>query len=143
MQVLMTASKQSQDGTAFHRHFSHPFRPALRSTQPPVQWVPGLSCGVKRPGRGIIHPHYPAQRLKKEWSYISSPHPGLRGLLQDDELYCDRERSVHSVARLRTGRNLLFIVFRLCLQRAYLTVKVSRSLSPGNGYVEFIWNVSV
>jgi len=25
--------------------FSHMSRPALRSTQPPVQWVPGLSRG--------------------------------------------------------------------------------------------------
>jgi hypothetical protein len=31
--------------------FSRPFRPTLRSTQPPVQWVPGdLSPGVKRTG---------------------------------------------------------------------------------------------
>jgi hypothetical protein len=42
----------------FHRHV---FRPALRPTQPPVQWVPGvLSQGVKC-GRGetlTTHPIY-------------------------------------------------------------------------------------
>jgi len=27
------------------RDFPHQFRPALRATQPPVQWVPGLSRG--------------------------------------------------------------------------------------------------
>jgi hypothetical protein len=27
------------------RYFSHLFRPALRPTQPPVQWVPGVSWG--------------------------------------------------------------------------------------------------
>ena len=38
------------------RDFPHPSRPALWPTQPPVQWVPGLSPGVKRPGRGADHP---------------------------------------------------------------------------------------
>ena len=38
------------------RDFRHPSRPAVGPTQPPVQWVPGLSRGVKRPGRGINHP---------------------------------------------------------------------------------------
>jgi hypothetical protein len=39
-------------------------RPALRPTQPPIQWVPGvLSPGVKR-GRGVTlttHPHLVAE----------------------------------------------------------------------------------
>jgi hypothetical protein len=34
---------------------TRPYRP-LGPTQPPVQWVPGLSPGVKRPGRGADHP---------------------------------------------------------------------------------------
>ena len=33
-----------------------PARPALGSTQPPVQRVPGLSRGYRRPGRGA-DPH--------------------------------------------------------------------------------------
>jgi len=33
----------------------HPSRMALGPTQPPLQWVPGLSPGVRRPGRGVDH----------------------------------------------------------------------------------------
>ena len=42
--------------------------------------------GVKRPGRGIEHPHHLASRLKKEQSYTTTPPLGLRGLFQG-ELY--------------------------------------------------------
>jgi hypothetical protein len=37
-------------------HPSIASRPALRPTQPPIQWVPGaLSAGVKRPRREVDH----------------------------------------------------------------------------------------
>ena len=38
------------------RDFPHPTRTALVPTQPPMQWIPRLSWGVKRPGRGVVHP---------------------------------------------------------------------------------------
>ena len=36
--------------------------------------------GVKRPGRGVDHPPHLASRLRKEYSYTSTPPLGLRGL---------------------------------------------------------------
>jgi hypothetical protein len=57
-------------------------RPALGSTQPPIQWVPGVLCpGVKR-GRGVMlttHPHL-VPRLIMSRSYTSSPPRRLRGV---------------------------------------------------------------
>jgi len=62
------------------RDFPHPSRPALRPTQSPIQWLPGISRGQS--GRGVTlttHPHL-APRLKKEKSYTSTPPLDLRGL---------------------------------------------------------------
>jgi len=41
-----------------------PPTPALGPTQPPVQWVPGLSRGLRRPGRGA-DPHLVPKVLEK------------------------------------------------------------------------------
>jgi hypothetical protein len=46
--------------------------------------------GVKRPGRGVDHPPHLATRLRKEYSYTSTPPFDLRGLLQG-ELYLTRQ----------------------------------------------------
>jgi hypothetical protein len=57
-------------------------RPALGTTQPLVQCVPGvLSSGVKR-GRGVMlttHPHL-VPRLRTSRSYTSSHHKHLHGV---------------------------------------------------------------
>jgi hypothetical protein len=57
-------------------------RPAMRPTQPPVQWVPGiLSPGLKR-GRGVsltTHPHLVPKSIMST-SYTSSAHKRLRGV---------------------------------------------------------------
>jgi hypothetical protein len=49
------------------RIFSTSSRPALGSTQPPIQWVPGaLTAGVKLPGREADHspPAVPGSRRR-------------------------------------------------------------------------------
>ena len=50
-------ARRSGDRTPVRgRDFPHRYRPALRPTQPPVRWVPGVFRGVKLPGRGVDHP---------------------------------------------------------------------------------------
>jgi hypothetical protein len=53
--------------------FTTTSRTALRPTQPPIQWVPGvLSLGVKRPGREAKHWPPSSAEVKNEWSYTST-----------------------------------------------------------------------
>jgi hypothetical protein len=55
--------------------FSRSSSPLLRSTQPPIQWVPGaLSPGVKRPGREVEHSPPSSAEIKRMWIYTSTPH---------------------------------------------------------------------
>ena len=53
--------------------FPHLSRPAMGPTQPPVQWVPGLSPGVKS-GRGVTLTPHP---LLMPWSWKSRAIPLL------------------------------------------------------------------
>jgi hypothetical protein len=56
------------------RDFSQPSRPPLGPTQPPIQWVPGLFPGVKRPGRGVDHPPPSSAEVKETVElYLYSP----------------------------------------------------------------------
>jgi hypothetical protein len=53
--VVGTVTAYGLDGPGieswWRQDFPHLSRMVLRSTQPPVQWVPGLSGGKVRPGR--------------------------------------------------------------------------------------------
>jgi hypothetical protein len=64
----------SSSGAVKNFLFSTSSRPALGSTQPPMQWVPGsLSAGVKRPGREAHHSPPSSAEVKKIWIYTSTP----------------------------------------------------------------------
>jgi hypothetical protein len=61
--------------------FTTASKPALGSTQPPIQWVPGaLSLAVQRPGREADHSHSSAE-VRNAWSCISIPTIYLRGVV--------------------------------------------------------------
>jgi hypothetical protein len=67
--------RSSSPGRVKNLLFSTSSRPALGSTQPSIQWVPGsLSLGVRRPGREADHSPPAGAEVKKMWIYTSNPH---------------------------------------------------------------------
>jgi hypothetical protein len=47
----------------------HTSRPAFRLTQARVQWIPCLSLGVRRPGRGVEHPPPSSADTTHRWRF--------------------------------------------------------------------------
>jgi hypothetical protein len=57
-------------------------RPVTRPIQPPIQWVPGIiSLVAKRPGREADHSSSSSAKVKKAWSYTSTPPIRLDGVM--------------------------------------------------------------
>jgi hypothetical protein len=66
--------RSSSPGRVNNFLFSKFSRPALRTTQPPIQWVPeALSQGVKRPGREVDNSPATSAEVIKMCSYASTP----------------------------------------------------------------------
>jgi hypothetical protein len=64
----------SDPGKAKNILFFTSSRPALGSTQPPIQWVPGaLSQGIKWPRREADYSSPAINEVKKMWIYTSAP----------------------------------------------------------------------
>jgi hypothetical protein len=58
------------------RDFPHPSRSAPEADPALYTMGTGSFSGIKRPGRGVDHPPRLAPRLKKEYSYTSTPPSG-------------------------------------------------------------------
>jgi len=67
--------------------FPHLSRPAPGPTQPPVQWIPGLSRGKERPGRDADSSPPSSAMVKEEYSYTSTPHMGHTACTEPQCLY--------------------------------------------------------
>jgi hypothetical protein len=66
--------RSSSPGWVKNFLFSTSSRPALGSTQPPIQWIQGaLSPGAKRPVRESDHSPPASAEVKKMWIYTSTP----------------------------------------------------------------------
>ena len=84
------------------RDFPHLSRPALGPTQPPVQWVQGLSRGKERPGRDADPSHPSSAVVKKEY-YTPTPPMGRTACTEPQCLYKD---ALYMVPRGSSPRSL-------------------------------------
>jgi len=83
-----TATRYGLVGSEFESRwgqeiFSSPYPAilALGLTHPPVQWVLGISSGLKGSRLGVNHPPPSSGEVRNEWSCTSIPLLCLRGIL--------------------------------------------------------------
>jgi hypothetical protein len=73
LQAGRPVDQSSSPGRVKNFHFFVLPTPALGSTQPPIQFVPGaLYLGVKRPGREADQSPPTTAEAKKTWIYTST-----------------------------------------------------------------------
>jgi hypothetical protein len=77
----MLQAGRSGDRIPVGAKFSAPVQTGPRANQISYTMGTGSLPGVKWPERGVDYPSHLAPRLKKEYSYTSTPPLGLRGLL--------------------------------------------------------------
>jgi len=79
------ATRYGLDGPGIESHwgvrYSAPVHTGPGAHPAPYTVGTGSFQEVKRPGRGDDHSPHLASKLKEEYSYISTPPLGLRGLL--------------------------------------------------------------
>ena len=68
-------------------HFPHLSGPVLGPTQPPVQWLPGLSRGKERQGREADPSPPSSTVVMKGYSYTSTPPVGRAACTEPQCLY--------------------------------------------------------
>jgi len=71
----------------WEKDFPHLSRPALGHTQPPVQWILGLSQGKEQLGRDIDPPPPSGANVKEEYIYTSTPRMGHTACKEPQCLY--------------------------------------------------------
>jgi hypothetical protein len=96
-----------------------PSRPALGPTQPPVQWVPGLSRGKVRPERAADHSPPSSAAVVGEKSYTSTHPLGQTGPVTGS-LYFLLQVNREKVAFTLRGFLRLRVVVSFTLQPPYV-----------------------
>ena len=95
----------------WRRDFSHPSRPALRSTHPITQRVPGLSQVYSGQGVTLTTLTHLISWLKNEQSYTSTSPVGHSGLLSA-KLYLSLLHTLHRVMQsIITHRGIIICNF--------------------------------
>ena len=89
--VVCIATSYGLDGPGIESRWERDFpdlsRPALRPTQPPVKWVPGLSRGKKRPERDADPSSPSSAVVMKGYSYTSNRPTGRTACTEPQYMY--------------------------------------------------------